>query len=148
MQPDPKGGIFEAVSISKHHDDRLWNDIGGMCWNFPMSTQGRVTVKLYIAEKQARFILSDRWYNTCDPYAAVLSPFWFELDVTDVKNDYVTVDIDYDTQAGMASVSIDGAHFFKVAMRNPCPTGISYLILQCATDGDSQGFYVRSLKKI
>jgi hypothetical protein len=147
MMPDPKGGLFETLSVSKHHDDRLINDNGGMCWNFPMSTRGRVSVNLYLAEKQARFILTDRWYNTCDPYAAVLSPFWFELDVTDVKDDYVTVDIDYDVGEKMASVSIDGVRFFKVAMGNPCPTGISYLIMQCVTDGDSKGFYIRSLKK-
>jgi len=147
MMPDPLGSTFETLSVSKHHDDRLINDIGGMCWNFPMSRQGKVTVRMYLAEKQARFILSDRWYNACDPYAAVLSPFWFELDVTDVKNDYITVTIDYDVDAQMACVSIDDAHFFKVALGNPCPTGISYLIMQCATDGDSKGFYIRSLKK-
>ena len=28
-----------------------------------------------------------------------------------------------------------------------CPTGLSYLILQCATDGDSEGFCIRSLEK-
>lgn len=148
MMPDPEGDVFEeTLHISKHHDDRLINDIGGACWNFPMSKQGRVSVCMKLIEKQARFILSDRWYNACDPYAAVLSPFWFELDVTDVTNGYVTVQIDYNTKEGLASVRVDGEHIFKVEMRNPCPTGISYLILQCATDGDSKGFYIRSLEK-
>ena len=145
--PDPDGGVNEVLNVRKHHDDRLLNDIGGVVWNFPMSRKGRVTVDLKIAEKQARFTLTDRWYNTCDPYAAIQSPFWFELDVTDTGCKFTKVVIDYDVDKGMAEVSLDGEHFFKVAMRNPCITGISYLMLQCATDGDSEGFYVRSMEK-
>ena len=145
--PDPDGGVNEVLGVRKHHDDRLFNDIGGVVWNFPMSRKGRVTVDLKIAEKQARFTLTDRWYNTCDPYAAIQSPFWFELDVTDTGCKFTKVVIDYDVDKGMAEVSLDGEHFFKVAMRNPCPTGISYLLLQCATDGDSEGFYIRCMEK-
>ena len=81
LMPDPDGGVGEVLGICKHHDDRLFNDIGGAVWNFPMSRKGRITVDLKIMEKQARFVLADRWYNTCDPYAAIQSPFWFELDV-------------------------------------------------------------------
>ncbi|MBR6791481.1 MAG: hypothetical protein IKM31_11525, partial [Oscillospiraceae bacterium] len=44
--------------------------------------------------------------------------------------------------------AIAGKHFFRVAMGRPCPTGISYLILQCAADGESKGFCVRSMKKV
>lgn len=148
MMPDPEGSPHEVLSVSKHHDDRLINDIGGFCWNFPMAKSGRVTVELKILEKQARFILSDRWYNTCDPYAAYLSPFWFELDASDIPGGYVKVDIDFDTEAGTASVSADGRQLFKAAMGRPCTTGISYLIMQCAADGDSRGFCVRSMKKV
>ena len=145
--PDPDGGVNEVLSVSKHHDDRLFNDIGGVVWNFPVSRKGRVTVDLKIAEKQARFALMDHWCNTCDPYAAIQSPFWFELDVADTGCKFTKVVIDYDVDKAMAEVSLDGEHFFKVAMRNPCPTGISYLMLQCATDGDSEGFYIRSMEK-
>lgn len=145
--PDPEGGYGEVLSISKHHDDRLINDIGGAAWNFPASKQGRVSVEIKIAEKQARFTLADRWYNTCDPYAAYLSPFWFELDAADVGEQFVTVNIDYDTEKGEAVVLIGEDPFFKVNMTTPCPTGISYIILQCATDGDSRGFYLKSLEK-
>lgn len=145
--PDPDGGYGEVLSIAKHHDDRLINDIGGATWNFPASKQGRVSVELKIAEKQARFTLTDRWYNTCDPYAACQSPFWFELDKADVGEEFVTVNIDYDTEKGEAQVLIGEAPFFKVRMTAECPTGISYLILQCATDGDSKGFYVKNLQK-
>ena len=145
--PNPEGGYAEVLSVSKHHDDRLINDIGGMCWNFPIAKQGKVTVEIKIAEKQARFILSDRWYNTCDPYAAAQSPFWFELDTLDVGNGFAKVAIDYDTEEGMATVSVNDAFLCKVKMTTPCSAGICYLIMQCATDGDSEGFYLKLLQK-
>lgn len=135
------------LSVSKHHDSRLINDISGMGWNFPLSKQGRVTVHIKIAEKQARFILSDRWYNVCDPYAAYQSPFWFELDVLDLGDGYAKVDIDFDTQNKRASVFVNDELLFKVNMTAECSVGLSYLIMQCATDGDSEGFYIKSLEK-
>ena len=148
MLPDPEGDVFEVLSISNHYDDRLLNHIGGACWNFPMAKRGRVSVQMKLLEKQARLILTDRWYNTCDPYAAMLSPFWLEMDEKQLKDGYVTVDMDFDTEMGRTCVFVDGEPFADVVMGNPCPTGISYLILQCATEEESKGFCVRSLKKI
>ena len=147
LMPDPEGGYGEALSISKHHDERLYNDIGGATWNFPASKRGTVSVEIKIAEKQARFALTDRWYNTCDPHAAMQSPFFFELDNCDIGSGFARVDIKYDTEKGIAEVYANGTRLFKVKMSQACKTGLSYLILQCATDGDSKGFYIKSLKK-
>jgi hypothetical protein len=146
--PDPEGGYAEVLHVCKKHDERLVNDIGGVVWNFPTASQGRVSVEMKIVQKQARFVLTDRWYNSCDAYAGVQSPFWFELDAEDVGEGFVRIDVDFDTSAGMASVSIGGEHIFKVKMTQPCPAGISYLLLQCATDGDSEGFYVKTMEKV
>ena len=57
-------------------------------------------------EKQARFVLTDRWYNTCDPYAGIQSPFWFELDVADTGKKFTKVVIDYDVDKGMADLAL------------------------------------------
>ena len=145
--PDPDGGYREMLYVSKRHDDRLLSDISGVGWNFPVSKVGSVTIELKLMEKEARFVLSDRWNNVCDPFAAVQSPFYFDLDTDDVGTGFVKVVIDYDTEKETASVSVNEKHLFKLRMTAPCPVGISYLILQCATDGDSKGFYVRSLEK-
>ena len=147
LVPNPKGGYGEVLNISKHHDDRLINDIGGATWNFPASKAGKISVEVLIAEKQAKFILADRWHNTCDEYAAMNSPFGFELDKSDVGDDYACVDIVYDTSIGHASVFIDGEHKADLKMKRECPTGLSYLIMQCDTDGESQGFYIKRLEK-
>ena len=145
LMPDPDGSLNEVLSISKHHDERLHNDIGGATWNFPMKKAGRVTLRLKLAEQSARVVLSDRWYNPSDPHAAERSPFSFELGASSVGTDYVTLTLDYDVEAKSTRVSADGRLLFTVPMARPVPTGISYLVLQCATEGDSEGFYVRSL---
>ncbi len=145
--PDPDGGPSEALLISKHHDERLINDIGGATWNFPASPRGRVDIVARVIEKQARFILSDRWFNTCDRYAHILSPFFFEISKEDVGDGFFTLSILYDTVAGRADVLVNGERIFSLKMSRSAPTGLSYLIMQCDTDGDSKGFYVRSLEK-
>jgi hypothetical protein len=147
LMPDPDGGYGETLYISKRQDDRLYNDIGGAAWNFPASKKGRVTAMLKLLEKQARLTLTDRWYNTCDPYAAELSPFSVELDVAETGREFVTVEIDYDTEKGIARLLVNGEPLRDLKMKCPCSTGISYLVLQCATEGDSEGFYVRSMSK-
>lgn len=147
LMPDPDGGHGEALSISKHHDPRLINDIGGAVWNFPASKKGTVSVEIKLIEKQARFILSDRWHNTCDPHAAAQSQFSFELDAGDLGSEFSVVTVSYDTELGMAEVLVNGEPRFKVKMTIECRVGLSYLIMQCATDGESDGFYIRSLDK-
>lgn len=144
---NPEGSVDEVLYVSKRHDDRLINDISGMCWNFPMAKQGRVSIDIKIVEKQARFILTDRWYNTCDAYAAMQSPFWFELDAVDIGDGFAQVNIDFDVEKGYATVRLQEEPLFKVKMTGECPTGISYLIMQCITDGDSKGFYIKSMEK-
>jgi hypothetical protein len=145
--PDPDGGPSEALLISKHHDERLINDIGGAVWNFPASPRGRVDIVARVIEKQARFILSDRWFNTCDRYAAILSPFFFEISKEDVGDGFFTLSIIYDTVSGHADVLVNDERIFSLKTFRSAPTGVSYLIMQCDTDGDSKGFYVRSLEK-
>lgn len=117
---DPEGSFEEVVSVSKHTDERLINNISGVCWNFPLSKCGRVSAKIKIAEKQARFILSDRWYNVCDPYAAFGAPFWFELDSTDTGDGYVDIDVDFDTLNKLSTVYVNGEFMFKVKMTSEC----------------------------
>ena len=147
LMPDPEGGYSESLYISKRQDDRLYSEIGGATWNFPATKQGRVTVELKIVEKQARLTLTDRWYNPCDAYAAELSPFSIELDRAHTGEGFAKAELEYDTEKGRLAVTVNGKYLRDVDMRGTCPTGISYLILQCATEGDSKGFYVKFLSK-
>ena len=65
----------------------------------------------------------------------------------DLKDGYAKVEIDYDTEKGKGEIKINGEFLCLIKMSNPCPVGISYIIMQCAADGDSEGFYLKSLSK-
>ena len=147
LMPDPLGGYGEVLSISKHSDPRMYNDIGGATWNFPMSEKGRVTLEIMIAQKSASIVLSDRWYNTCDETVAQRCPFAFEICKTELGDGFARLEIEYDTVFGVAKAYVNGKELREVTMNGKCDIGLSYVILQCNTEGDSEGFYIRSLEK-
>ncbi len=147
LKADPDGGYMELAHISKVHDDRRVNDITGIVWNFPASKQGTVTAKLRLMEKSVRISLADHWFNACDPNTNTLAQFSFEIDTDDVEERLTELKIEYDTESGMATVSDETRTFFKVRMMHPTSVGISYLIIQCAPEGDSKGVYIKELNK-
>lgn len=144
--PDPDGGLGEVLYIAANRDTRLINGIGGATWNFPLSPHGSVSVSLKIASGNATLSLSDRWYNTCDETVSDRAPFSFLLSRAEIGSAFADICIKYDTEKGEATLLADGKRISSCKMQHPCPTGISYLVLQCkGKEGD--GFYVRSLSK-
>lgn len=148
MMPDPDGGYDEYLYVSKHHDDRLVSDVQGAVWNFPMSRKGSVKVNLKMIEKSIRFTLTDRWYNPCDEFAMDDSPFGFELSDGMTGTELTELLLEFDADEGVLNVSKDGEIIKAVRITKACPTGLSYLIIQCATPDDSKGFYIKSMEKI
>ena len=147
LMPDPDGGYDEYLYISKHRDDRLMFDTQGVVWNFPMSRKGIVKVNLKMVEKSVRFTLTDRWYNPCDEYAMADSPFGFELDAEKLGTEFGRIVFDYDVEKGVVTATKDGKVLLTQTMQKPCSTGISYLIIQCATEGESKGFFIKCMEK-
>ena len=147
LVPDPFGGYGEVLSISKLHDERMFNDIGGATWNFPASRKARVSIELYIAGGRAKCILTDRWYNPCDAYAAYQSPLVFELERKDTGDNFAAVDVEYDLNTERTVVLVNGQIHAEFKISMPHPAALSYLVLQCDSEDGSKGYYVRSLKK-
>lgn len=149
MMPDPDGTMLDCVLISKHHDSRLFNDIQGVVWNFPASKQGCVKTEIKLLEKRVRISLADHWFNPCDEYCGALSQFTFELDTDDISSVFTKIAVKYDTEKGFAQVFDEtaGRLIFGVKMSGEAKCGLSYIIVQCATDGDSEGVYLRMLEK-
>ena len=147
LVPDPEGSVLEVLNISSHHDERMYNNIGGAVWNFPMSVGGKVTLCIKIAEGNARIILTDRWYNTCDPYAAEFSPFCFELKKEDIGDGYVDLVLEYDCEKGIAQAYVNNKAIATVKSKMSIPTGISYLVMQCESHKECEGFYIKTLEK-
>ena len=143
--PDPDGGLGEVLYIAANRDTRLINGVGGATWNFPLSPHGSVSVSLKIASGNAILSLSDRWYNTCDETVSDRAPFSFLLSRAEIGSAFADICIKYDTEKGEATL-LAGKRISSYKMQHPCPTGISYLVLQCkGKEGD--GFYIRSLSK-
>ncbi len=148
MMPDPDGGFEEFLLISKHHDDRLLSDVQGVVWNFPTSKTGTVMAELRLVEKRIRISLTDRWFNPCDEYCGELAQASFEIDTNDVEPDVFTkVYISYDTEKRFVQVRDDERVYFNVKMKDEAPVGFSYIIIQCATDGESKGAYLKKFEK-
>lgn len=148
MLLNPEDDRYEILSVSKHEDNRLYSSIGGFGWNFPMAKSGKISIEMKILEREATVCLADRWYNPSEKYLSHRTNFWFELDSSLYGTDFMTIDIEYDTEKEKAKVYKNGEFIFDVKMQKNCPTGISYLIMQCATDGDSEGFLIKNIKKV
>ena len=148
MMPDPEGIPLDRAYICKHNDPRRVSGVDGLVWNFGATHTGKISVDVYIVEKTIQFTLTDRWFNAQDVAAPSLSAFTFDLDNADIGKGFVTVDIEYDTVRGFARVSVGDRVVFDVRMTNPAPCGISYLLIQCMPDGESDGAYIKKLTKI
>lgn len=145
LMPDPDGGFREVLYIAANRDDRLINEVGGATWNFPLSSGGKLSATLKIAAGEATLSLADRWYNTCDETVRERATFSVTLSKEEIGEGFAEVLVAYDTKKGEATIHADGKLLSTVPMQHPCPTGISYLILQAT--GEEGGTFIRSLAK-
>ena len=93
-----------------------------------------------------RVRLCDHWMNACDEYAGLYANYDFELDARELTPG-VWHEVTIAFGDGVASVSADGASLYTVAMKNPAPTGISYLHMQTMAEGtDFRGTLIRRME--
>lgn len=147
LVPDPEGGYFDVLQLSKYQDERLFNDIQGLTWNFPASRSGQVEIGFSLAEDTMRISLMDCWFNPCDPYAAMQAQFSVDLSARELPvGGWHTLRLDYDSKG--VDISCDGTPLKRIPTKKDSPLGLSYLHMQCLGNGPvSKGFYVRSLDK-
>lgn len=147
MMPDPDGGYRDMPLIEKRNDPRLLKETRGLVWNFPATKKGTVSIQIKIVEKTARITLSDRWFNPSDEYAGMLSPLSFTIGCDEIGSNFETLTLAYNSEIGTAAL-FHGAKKLRTLSFSACSTaGPSYLILQCAGEEESRGFYLASLSK-
>lgn len=147
LVPSPDGAWEEALQICRVPDPRLFSDRQGVVWNFPAMKRGSVSVELTVIDAGLRVCLCDHWMNPCDVYAPLYAAFTLELDRPRIGGGRQTIRVEFDTEAGRASVFRGDSVLFAVKMTNPAPTGLSYLHLQTLAEGaDPTGSYVHSLR--
>ncbi len=147
LVPDPEGGYSDVLQLSKYPDERLFNDIQGLTWNFPSSHKGEVEIGFFLAEDTMRINLTDCWFNPCDPYVASQAQFSTDLTADDVPSGaWHTLLLKYDQE--WVEVSCDGKGVTRLKAKKDSPLGLSYLNIQCVSDSSySKGTYIRLLKK-
>lgn len=143
MMPDPLGDTTEALFIRNVADDRLFNGHQGMVWNFPAAKRGEVTIRVMCQGTGALVSLLDHWINPCDP--TVEDDAQMTYVAPGGATDWCRLTVRFDTEAGEAIVSADGAE----ACRRPigtAPNGLCYLhIRTLAETGDCAGTYIKEL---
>ena len=147
LVPDPEGGYSDVLQLSKHPDERLFNDLQGMTWNFPASHSGHLEIGFFLAEDAMRISLTDCWFNPCDPYVALQAQFSTDMSAADLPaGAWHTLQLDYDKE--WLDISCDGKPVTRIHAKKDSPLGLSYLHIQCRSDApSSRGTYIRSLDK-
>lgn len=136
LVPNPDMDGTEVLQICRIYDPRLFSEKQGAVWNFPCTQKGSITMGVRIEGEGIKAALCDRWFNPVDEYTGEQSPFSFKLTPDTMKRGrWYTVRIEFDVDAKMAYVYLDGKKLFGVRMKFAPDHGISYIHLQ--TDAEA-----------
>ena len=104
LVPDPVGDFTEALLLRNVDDDRLYNQLQGMVWNFPAARRGVVKLRCAIGKGGLKISLADHWINPTDPTVLMWAQFGFMLRGDGVMTDYTIM---FDTKAGIARLATE-----------------------------------------
>ena len=146
LVPDPDCTGGEALQICRVHDARLVSELQGAVWNFPAADAGEIRLTMRVEGAGIRVRLCDHWMNACDEYVGLYACYDFELDARELEPGmWHEVTIAFGD--GCAAVSASGKCLYTVPMKNPAPTGISYLHMQTMAEGtDFDGTLIRRME--
>ena len=145
MMPDPDGGYLDRPFIGGVHDPRRMYGPSGLCWNFPATKEGEITLTAKMLASKMRVTLSDRWFNPCDEYVGMLSPLSFDIEKSDLGADAATLCIHFSTEKKEAKVYLGGVLIRTLPLGDCLRAGLSYLLVQCGYDGEADGVYLFKL---
>ncbi|MBE5766788.1 MAG: exo-alpha-sialidase [Clostridiales bacterium] len=146
LMPSPDSDFREALYIKANPDERLFTPLQGAAWNFPAAKCGELTITLRPGEEGLAVTLTDRWFNPCDAYTGVNSPFQITIYASQCpKNEWSTL---------VCRWSAESCEFWLddqlISHCNPAcemPNGLSYVILQSAlTPSAKSGSYIKCLQ--
>jgi len=146
LVPDPDCTGGEALQICRVHDARLVSELQGAVWNFPAADAGEIRLTMRVEGAGIRVRLCDHWMNACDEYVGLYAAYDFELDARELDPG-IWHEVTITFGDGCAVVSAGGKCLYTVPMKNPAPTGISYLHMQTmAEDTDFGGTLIRRME--
>ena len=146
LVPDPDCTGGEALQICRVHDERLVSELQGAVWNFPAADAGEIRLTVRVEGAGIRVRLCDHWMNACDEYVGLYAAYDFELDARELEPG-MWHEVTIAFGGGEAAVSAGGKLLYTVPMKNPAPTGISYLHMQTMAEGtDFAGTLIRRME--
>ncbi len=142
LVPDPAGDFTEALLLRNTADDRLYNQLQGVVWNFPVAKRGKIRLRCAIGEGGLKISLADHWINPTDPTVLMWAQFGFMLRGDGRMTDYT---ISFDTKAGVAQLMSEDKIIATARLSADAPYGLCYLHIQTASmSGDTEGSLIKS----
>ena len=142
LVPDPAGDFTEALLLRNTKDDRLYNQLQGVVWNFPAAKCGKIKLRCAIGGGGLKISLADHWINPTDPTVLMWVQFGFMLRGDGKMLDYT---VSFDTKAGVAQLVAEDKIIATARLSADAPYGLCYLHIQTASmSGDSEGSLIKS----
>lgn len=137
LVPSPDGQPIEVLKIACSGDTDLVSPVTGATWNFPAGRRGAVELDMQTPGAGVTLSLTDRWFNPSDTTVAGYAAF--TAHVHDLAPDtWSAVRVEWDLDAGRATLSVSGRRREVLVLRHPSKTGINYihLLADTATPGN------------
>ena len=145
LNPDvPKSNRGDVLQLGRLKDSRLYSDLAGAVWNFPMSRKGKVLVNARILGEGFRFTVTDHWINPCDPVNPGQQPISFAVTKKELPSptpvkplcDWGDVVVSWDCDAGTYKAEAAGRQICAGNLAWVPAAGFSYLHLQTLAEGN------------
>lgn len=149
IYPSPDLDETEALLLCTTGDPRLFSNVQGVVWNYPMSRKGKVTVELRIEGEGVQISLTDRWFNPIDTTIDCIAQVSFPItgDICDTGM-WKNIVIKYDLDGGNFEVNIDEKLHLTQKINCDSETGLSYIHIHTISESeDFKGTYIRKLHK-
>lgn len=139
LMPMPGEDIGEALFLCTTSDPRLYSNVQGCVWNFPMSKRGKIRIKLRVEGEGIQISLADRWFNPVDTTIDKMAQFSVPLTAREIKRgEWTEVTVNYDLDKNSMDLYHGNGCITRALLLNHTTTGISYLHIH--TLGEKEDF--------
>lgn len=147
IYPSPDLDEHDAVLLCTTNDPRLYSNVQGLVWNYPMNRKGKVTADMRIHGRGICFSVTDRWFNPIDVSIDDMAQISFSLTADDITpGEWTRVSVSYDLDAGSFSVYADDKIIKQGKINGNSELGLSYVHLHTFDgEADFDGTYLREL---
>ena len=141
------------LEIRHTENDSLLSSQRGAVWNFPAFRKGeiRFSVQFNNPNSQAKFLLSDRWFNPTDTTAQLFAPFVVPLNPQKLgikNNDFHEIRIEWDVISAKKSavIFVNNKRKMTIQLNFSTQHGISYIHFLGDNSLNDKGFIISEIE--